>query len=60
MIMKYDLKYWYFFHVGAGQGSNPEWNEKFVFTVSEGTTELILKIMDSDAANEDDFVGEAR
>ncbi|GLJ41257.1 hypothetical protein SUGI_0854010 [Cryptomeria japonica] len=45
--------------VSSGQGSNPEWNEKFVFTVSEGTTELILKIMDSDAANEDDFVGEA-
>lgn len=47
-----------FKHVDAGQGSDPEWNEHFVFTVSEGVTELTLKIMDSDIGA-DDVVGEA-
>lgn len=43
----------------AGQGTTPNWNENFVFTISEGTTALKLKIMDSDTVSQDDFVGEA-
>eukprot|EP01018_Ginkgo_biloba_P034073 Gb_06452 [translate_table: standard] len=45
--------------VASSQGSNPEWNEKFTFTVSEGVTDLTLKIMDKDKISADDFVGEA-
>uniref|UniRef100_A0A0C9SAF4 TSA: Wollemia nobilis Ref_Wollemi_Transcript_3741_851 transcribed RNA sequence n=1 Tax=Wollemia nobilis TaxID=56998 RepID=A0A0C9SAF4_9CONI len=45
--------------VASGKGSNPEWNERFVFSISEGVNELTLKILDSDAANSDDLVGEA-
>ncbi|PWZ44197.1 hypothetical protein Zm00014a_017285 [Zea mays] len=44
--------------VANGAGSEPEWNETFVFTVSDDTPQLHLKIMDSDLTN-DDFVGEA-
>lgn len=43
----------------AGKGSEPEWNENFVFTISDGVTDLKLKIMDSDVGSADDFVGEA-
>ena len=43
----------------AGQGCEPEWNETFLFTVSDGTSELSIKIMDSDGGSEDDFVGKA-
>lgn len=45
--------------VASGKGSNPEWNQQFVFTVADGVTELTLKILDSDSGNADDFVGEA-
>ena len=45
--------------VASGKGSEPEWNEKFSFEVSDGDTELTLKIMDSDVGAADDFVGEA-
>ncbi|KAI3847527.1 hypothetical protein MKW98_011044 [Papaver atlanticum] len=45
--------------VAAGKGSDPEWNESFVFTVSEGASELVIKLLDSDAGTEDDVVGEA-
>lgn len=44
--------------IRTGAGSEPEWNETFVFTVSDDTPQLHLKIMDSDLTN-DDFVGEA-
>ncbi|KAK7358650.1 hypothetical protein VNO77_00588 [Canavalia gladiata] len=44
--------------VASGKGSDPEWNENFVFNVSEGVTELKLKIMDSDTGTAHDFVGE--
>lgn len=44
----------------AGQGSEPEWNETFVFTISEGTSELVLKIMDRDTLTDDDYLGKAR
>ncbi|XP_021274173.1 elicitor-responsive protein 3 [Herrania umbratica] len=45
--------------VASGKGSDPEWNETFVFNISEGVSELRLKIMDSDCGSQDDFVGEA-
>ncbi|XP_010533699.1 PREDICTED: C2 domain-containing protein At1g63220 [Tarenaya hassleriana] len=45
--------------VASGQGSDPEWNETFMFTVTEGTSELRMKILDKDTFTEDDFVGEA-
>ncbi|XP_075510833.1 16 kDa phloem protein 2-like [Primulina tabacum] len=45
--------------VAKGQGSSPEWNETFLFTVSSGVTEIGIKIMDSDNFSIDDFVGEA-
>ncbi|KAL9438589.1 hypothetical protein AB3S75_024290 [Citrus x aurantiifolia] len=45
--------------VASGQGTTPNWNENFVFTISEGTADLKLKIMDSDTLSQDDFVGEA-
>lgn len=44
----------------TGKGSDPEWNETFVFTISEGAEELILKILDSDSGTQDDFVGEVK
>ncbi|KAK3429157.1 elicitor-responsive protein 3 [Eucalyptus grandis] len=45
--------------VAQGQGAEPEWNETFLFTVSDGVSELRLKLMDSDNFSSDDFVGEA-
>nr|KJB39635.1 hypothetical protein B456_007G022600 [Gossypium raimondii] len=44
--------------VASGKGSEPEWNEDFIFNISEGASELALKIMDSDTGSQDDFVGE--
>ncbi|KAF8100949.1 hypothetical protein N665_0213s0014 [Sinapis alba] len=35
-------------NVASGQGTTPEWNETFIFNVSEGTTELKAKIFDTD------------
>ncbi|KAK9143449.1 hypothetical protein Syun_012849 [Stephania yunnanensis] len=45
--------------VASGKGSEPEWNETFLFNLSEGISELSLKILDSDSGTADDFVGEA-
>ncbi|CAA6662666.1 unnamed protein product [Spirodela intermedia] len=45
--------------VASGKGSDPEWNETFVFTISDGVSEFTIKLMDSDTGTEDDFVGEA-
>ncbi|OEL35449.1 Elicitor-responsive protein 3 [Dichanthelium oligosanthes] len=45
--------------VASGKGSDPEWNETFMFTVSDSTTELFIKLLDSDGGTDDDFVGEA-
>uniref|UniRef100_A0A5B7BVA9 Putative elicitor-responsive protein 3 n=1 Tax=Davidia involucrata TaxID=16924 RepID=A0A5B7BVA9_DAVIN len=45
--------------VASGKGIEPEWNENFVFTISDGVSELSIKIMDSDSGSEDDFVGQA-
>ncbi|XP_008776962.1 elicitor-responsive protein 1 isoform X1 [Phoenix dactylifera] len=48
---------------GAGQGSNPSWNETFKFVVHSPSGEhqhkLILKLMDHDTFTADDFMGEA-
>ncbi|CAK9173054.1 unnamed protein product [Ilex paraguariensis] len=46
--------------VASGKGTEPEWNENFVFSVSDGVSELSIKIMDSDNVTDDDFVGEAK
>lgn len=43
----------------AGKGSDPEWNETFLFTISEGVSELKIKIMDKDTLTDDDLVAEA-
>lgn len=45
--------------IDIGKGSDPEWNESFVFTISNNVSELTIKLMDSDIGTEDDFVGEA-
>ncbi|XP_068315107.1 16 kDa phloem protein 2-like isoform X1 [Pyrus communis] len=45
--------------VAKGKGSDPEWNESFLFTVTDDVSELRLKIMDKDTFTKDDFVGEA-
>jgi hypothetical protein len=42
----------------SGEGSEPEWNETFIFIVYDDTPHLHLKIMDSDVMD-DDFVGAA-
>ena len=44
--------------VVADKGCEPEWNENFVFTVSNNVSEFKIRLMDSDSGNEDDFVGE--
>lgn len=54
-----DLCFWNLLMVDAGGGSEPEWNETFVFTISDASTELFLKIMDKDTFSADDFLGEA-
>ncbi|KAJ9539387.1 hypothetical protein OSB04_032120 [Centaurea solstitialis] len=47
--------------VASGKGSNPEWNETFLFDVSSNdSTDLKVRIMDSDAGTADDLVGHAR
>lgn len=40
-------------------GSKPQWNESFLFTVSDSASELNLKIMDKDNFSQDDCLGEA-
>ncbi|KAL9994170.1 putative C2 domain-containing protein [Helianthus debilis subsp. tardiflorus] len=48
-------------NVASGQGSSPEWNETFVFSVtSDEESELVIKIKDSDVGSDDDIVGEAK
>lgn len=43
----------------AGKGSDPEWNETFVFNLTGDISELTLKILDGDVGSNDDNVGEA-
>ncbi|XP_057980456.1 elicitor-responsive protein 3-like [Malania oleifera] len=40
-------------------GSRPEWNEYFIFTITDVASELDIKIMDKDTFTADDFVGRA-
>ncbi|KAH0720087.1 hypothetical protein KY284_005117 [Solanum tuberosum] len=45
--------------VASGEGTDPEWNETFVFTISSDVEEITVRIMDKDTLGSDDFVGEA-
>ncbi|KAL8028242.1 hypothetical protein ABFX02_14G145700 [Erythranthe guttata] len=45
--------------IASGEGTSPDWNETFLFTISGGVTELKIKIMDKDTFTSDDFLGEA-
>nr|GEX82907.1 hypothetical protein [Tanacetum cinerariifolium] len=48
-------------NVASGQGSTPEWNETFEFSISgDEVPDLVIRIKDSDVGTEDDFVGEAK
>lgn len=44
--------------VCAGQGSEPDWNETFLFTIAGAEDELRLKLYDEDSGSTDDDVGE--
>lgn len=44
--------------IASGKGVEPEWNESFIFTVSNNVSEFKIKLMDSDSGSQDDFVGE--
>ncbi|KAK6130045.1 hypothetical protein DH2020_036172 [Rehmannia glutinosa] len=46
--------------VASGKGCDPEWNESFLFGLSDDVPELLIKIFDSDGTSGDDFVGEAK
>ncbi|KAI3693939.1 hypothetical protein L1987_76895 [Smallanthus sonchifolius] len=47
-------------NVASGKGSNPEWDETFLFDVSSNdSTDLRIKILDKDSLTADDFVGHA-
>ncbi|XP_009776717.1 elicitor-responsive protein 3-like [Nicotiana sylvestris] len=43
----------------SGEGSDPEWNESFLFTITRGCDELHIKLMDENTFQDDDFLGEA-
>ncbi|WJX92740.1 hypothetical protein P8452_74341 [Trifolium repens] len=44
-----------------GAGSNPYWNESFVYSVnSDDVCELELKLMDADSLTQNDFLGGAK
>ncbi|KAI3868143.1 hypothetical protein MKW92_016976 [Papaver armeniacum] len=45
--------------VAKGRGSEPQWNESFLFTISEGASELLVKLWDNDIGKKDDVVGVA-
>ncbi|KAI4328750.1 hypothetical protein L6164_021082 [Bauhinia variegata] len=45
--------------VAENGGSNPQWSQTFLFTVSDSSSELNLKIMDKDNFSSDDCLGEA-
>ncbi|KAL5718419.1 c-5 sterol desaturase [Ranunculus cassubicifolius] len=45
--------------VASGKGSDPEWNETFVFNINGSDSTLDIKLYDSDSGSGDDFVGEA-
>ncbi|XP_026389861.1 C2 domain-containing protein At1g63220-like isoform X2 [Papaver somniferum] len=45
--------------VASGRGSEPEWNQSFIFTISEGSSELLIKLWDNDTGRKDDVIGVA-
>ncbi|KAK7340170.1 hypothetical protein VNO77_20865 [Canavalia gladiata] len=46
--------------VAQGAGSDPTWNESFLFTVSDAASELNLRLWDKDTWTRDDFLGEVK
>ncbi|XP_057846453.1 elicitor-responsive protein 3-like [Cryptomeria japonica] len=42
----------------AGGGTEPVWNEAFIFDISEGDYDVNIRIIDQDKFSSDDFVGE--
>ena len=60
-LLNYELHWctWSKMYMYAAQGSNPEWNETFLFTISDDSADLHLKIMEKDNFSADDYVGEA-
>lgn len=44
-------------NVARNQGSNPTWNQRFVFSVDDDACEITLKIMDEDLITADDELG---
>lgn len=48
-----------YFQYVTGAGSNPKWNEVFLFTVSDDVCEIDMKLMDEDGFTQDDFLGRA-
>ncbi|KAJ9539978.1 hypothetical protein OSB04_026484 [Centaurea solstitialis] len=48
--------------IAKGEGSNPEWNQKFTFRVEypgvDQQPKLVLKIMDHDTFSSDDYIGQ--
>ncbi|CAL0304664.1 unnamed protein product [Lupinus luteus] len=42
----------------VAEGSDPIWNESFLFTVSDNVSELKLRFMDKDTFSDDDYLGE--
>ncbi|XP_004498695.1 elicitor-responsive protein 3-like [Cicer arietinum] len=46
--------------VAKNAGSNPRWNESFLFTVCDNVSELNLRLMDEDTFTKDDLLGEAK
>ncbi|CAI8607200.1 unnamed protein product [Vicia faba] len=45
-------------NVQEGAGSNPQWNETFLFTVSDSASQLNLRVMEKDKFSNDDNLGE--
>ncbi|KAL8172479.1 hypothetical protein V2J09_024283 [Rumex salicifolius] len=45
--------------VAIDAGSNPEWNQYFIFTISGSVSELVIKLYDKDIFTADDYLGKA-
>ncbi|KAL8166943.1 hypothetical protein V2J09_008442 [Rumex salicifolius] len=43
----------------AGNGTNPQWNENFVFSISGDVSYLSVKLYDKDTFTADDYLGQA-
>ena len=51
------LKKLIFLFFWTDKGSNPTWDQTFTFHLQEGTTNLLLKVMDEDRFTRDDELG---